>query len=115
MWNTLSSNKLKGVWAKQIALIVGSFFLGLVLTYYFGFIAGLSLNIIVLVGLVFYIRRSQQKALRNLGFSDEKAGEGRFAPTEPKISLKFVCMSCGSRVKGAKCATCGSRARRAIF
>ena len=46
MWNTLSTNKLKGVWAKQIALIAGSFLLGLVLTYYFGFIAGLSLNII---------------------------------------------------------------------
>jgi membrane protein implicated in regulation of membrane protease activity len=108
----LASNKLKGVWVKQIALIAGSFLLGLVLTYYFGFIAGLSL--IVLVGLVFYIRRSQQKALRNLGFSDEKAG-GSFAPTESKISLKYVCMSCGSRVKGAKCATCGSQAKRATF
>jgi hypothetical protein len=114
MQKTLSSNKLKGVWAKQIALIAGSFFLGLVLTYYFGFIAGLSLNIVVLVGLVFYIRRSQWKALRNLGFSDEKAG-GSFAPTESNISLKYVCMSCGSRVKGAKCATCGSQAKRATF
>ena len=114
MWNTLSTNKLKGVWAKQIALIAGSFLLGLVLTYYFGFIAGLSLNIIVLVGLVFYMRRSQQNALRNLGFSDEKAG-GRIAPTESKISLKYVCMSCGSRVKGAKCASCGSQAKRATF
>ncbi|MGH9913599.1 MAG: hypothetical protein ACRD4W_14230, partial [Nitrososphaeraceae archaeon] len=63
----MPSNKLKGIWAKQIALIAGSFLLGLVLTYYFGFIAGLSLNIVVLVGLVFYIRRSQQKALGNLG------------------------------------------------
>lgn len=114
MQKTLSSNKLKGVWAKQIALIAGSFFLGLVLTYYFGFIAGLSFNIVVLVGLVFYIRRSQWKALRNLGFSDEKAG-GSFAPTESNIPLKYVCMSCGSRVKGAKCATCGSQAKRAIF
>jgi ribosomal protein L40E len=110
----LVNNKLKGVWVKQIALIVGSFILGLVLTYYFGFIAGLSLNILVLVGLVFYIRRSQQKALRNLGFSDEKAG-GSFAPSESRISLKYVCMSCGSRVKGAKCATCGSQAKRATF
>jgi hypothetical protein len=110
----LSSNKFKGVWAKQIALIAGSFFLGLILTYYFGFVAGLSLNIVVLVGLVFYIRRSQQKALRNLGFSDERAG-GSFTPTESNISLKYVCMSCGSRVKGAKCATCGSQAKRATF
>ena len=110
----MSNKRLKGVWAKQIALIAGSFLLGLVLTYYFGFIAGLSLNIVVLVGLVFYIRRSQQKALRNLGFSDEKAG-GSFAPTEPKISPKYVCMSCGSHVKGAKCATCGSQAKRATF
>jgi len=114
MQKTLSSNKLKGVWAKQIALIAGSFFLGLVLTYYFGFIAGLSFNIVVLIGLVFYIRRSQWKALRNLGFSDEKAG-GSFAPTESNIPLKYVCMSCGSRVKGAKCATCGSQAKRATF
>ncbi len=110
----MSSNKLKGVWAKQIALIAGSFLLGLILTYYFGFIAGLSLNIIVLVVLVFYIRRSQQKALRNLGFSNEKAGGG-VAPAESKISLKYICMSCGSRVKGAKCATCGSQAKRATF
>ena len=110
----MSSNKLKGVWAKQIALIAGSFLLGLILTYYFGFIAGLSLNIIVLVVLVFYIRRSQQKALRNLGFSNEKAG-GCVAPAESKISLKYICMSCGSRVKGAKCATCGSQAKRATF
>lgn len=114
MWITLSNNKLKGVWPKQMALIAGSFLLGLVLTYYFGFIAGLSLNIIVLVALVFYIRRSQQKALQNLGFSDEKAG-GSFAPTESKISLKYVCMSCGSRVKGAKCVNCGSQAKRATF
>jgi ribosomal protein L40E len=114
MWDTLSTNKIKAVWVKQIALIAGSFLLGLVLTYYFGFIAGLSLNIIVLIGLVFYIRRSQQKALRNLGFSDEKAG-GSFAPAESRISLKYVCMSCGSRVKGAKCATCGSQAKRATF
>jgi ribosomal protein L40E len=110
----LSTNKIKGVWAKQIALIVGSFVLGLILTYYFGFIVGLSLNIVVLVGLVFYIRRSQQKALRNLGFSDEKAG-GNYAPAESKISLKYVCMSCGSRVKGARCSTCGSKAKRATF
>ena len=110
----MSSNKRKVVWAKQIGLIAGSFLLGLVLTYYFGFIAGLSLNIIVLVGLVFYIRRSQKKALRNLGFSDEKAG-GSITPTESKISLKYICMSCGSRVKGAKCATCGSQAKRATF
>jgi hypothetical protein len=110
----LPSSNLKGVWAKQIALIAGSFFLGLILTYYFGFIAGLSLNIVVLVGLVFYIRRSQTKALRKLGFSDEKEG-GSFSSPKPSISLKYVCMSCGSRVKGSKCAACGSQAKKAIF
>lgn len=110
----MSSSKLKGVWAKQIALIAGSFFLGLILTYYFGFIAGLSLNIVVLIGLVFYIRRSQNKALQNLGFSDEKAG-GSYSPPEPKVSLRYVCLSCGSRVRGSRCSACGSQAKKATF
>jgi hypothetical protein len=43
----LPTNKLKGIWAKQIALIAGSFLLGLVLTYYFGFIAGLYETILL--------------------------------------------------------------------
>jgi hypothetical protein len=114
MWGILSNTNIKAVWAKQIALIAGSFFLGLILTYYFGFIAGLSLNIVVLVGLVFYIRRNQTKALRDLGLSDARAGGG-FSTPKSSISLKYVCMTCGSRVKGSRCASCGSQARKAIF
>lgn len=110
----MPSSKLKGVWGKQIALIAGSFFLGLILTYYFGFIVGLSINIIVLIGLVFYIRRSQNKALQNLGLSDEKVG-GRYSSPEPRVSLRYVCLSCGSRVKGSRCTACGSQAKKATF
>jgi hypothetical protein len=101
---------MKPVLKRQLLVIGASLGAGLVVTYFFGFFIGLAVNIAVMMGIIFYIRRKQLGALRSLGFGSESAG-GYGGSTK----LKYVCLSCGAEVKGARCGSCGSNMKKPLF
>ncbi len=103
---------LRPVLKRQLLLIGVSLGVGLLVTYLTGSVLiGLGVNIAVMIGVIFYIRRKQLGALRSLGFGDETAG-GRYGGTG---KLKYVCLSCGAEVKGARCGRCGSNMKKPLF
>jgi|ERR671934_687445 hypothetical protein len=103
---------LKPIIKRQLLFIGVSLGISLVLTYFFGFLIGIALNITILIGIIFYIRRTQIKALRSFGFSDERVG-GEYTNTD--IKLKYICLSCSSEVNGSKCGKCGSKMKKPLF
>ena len=103
---------LKPVLKRQILVLGASLGTGIVVSIFFGFLIGLAANIAVLVGIVFYLRRRQLRALRSLGFSDETAGGGY---SNGRVKLRYVCLSCGEEVKGARCGKCGSNMKKPLF
>jgi len=103
---------LRPVLRRQLLVIGASLGTGLLFTYFFGFFIGLAVNLAVMVGVIFYIRRKQLGALRSLGFSDEMGG-GRYGSTG--VKLKYICLSCGAEVKGARCGSCGSNMKKPLF
>jgi len=106
------NGNLKPDWAKQLLFIGGSLGLSLLFTYFFGFFVGFVLNLLLIVGIIFYIRSRQSKALKSFGFSDERIGGGFLSG---RTELKYSCLSCGSEVKGARCKKCGSNMKKPLF
>lgn len=104
-------NSLKPVLKRQAIFIGASLGAGLVLTYFFGFLVGLTANIAIFMAAIFFIRWRQQKALKSLGFGSQSVGRGYEVPG---VKLKYVCLSCGAEVKGDRC-SCGSRMRKPLF
>ena len=102
---------LKPVLKRQILLIGASLGTGLVVSYFFGFLVGLAANIAVLVGIMFYMRRRQLRAMKSFGFGDETAG----GYSGGRVKLKYVCLACGQEVKGARCGSCGSNMKKPLF
>lgn len=102
---------LKPVLKRQMVFIGASLGAGLTLTYFFGFLVGLTANIGIFIAAILYIRWRQQKALRSFGFSGQTAGRGY---EQDAVKLKYVCLSCGAEVKGDRC-SCGSRMRKPLF
>jgi hypothetical protein len=99
---------LRPVLKRQILLIGASLGVGLLVTYVTGSVLiGLGVNIAVMIGLIFYIRRKQ---LRTLGFGD--AAGGYYGGS---TKLKYVCLSCGAEVKGTRCGSCGSNMKKPLF
>ncbi len=103
---------LKPVLKRQLLFVGASLGVGLVFSYFFGFFVGLAMNIAMMVGLMFFIRWRQMRALRSFGFSGETAGGG-YAGGSTK--LKYICLSCGAEVKGARCGKCGSNMKKPLF
>lgn len=103
---------LKPVFKRQVAFVGAVLGVGLVLTYFFGFLVGMTANIAIFVAAIFLIRWQQQKALKSFGFSNQTAGRGY--ERQEGAKLKYVCLSCGAQVKGDKC-SCGSRMRKPLF
>ena len=100
---------LKPVLKRQILLIGASLGVGLLVTYLTGSVLiGLGVNIAVMIGLIFYIRRKQLGALRTLGLGDAAGGYGN-------TKLKYVCLACGAEVKGTRCGSCGSNMKKPLF
>ncbi len=100
---------LKPVLKRQMLLIGASLGAGLFVTWLTGnVLLGLGVNIAIMLGLIFYIRRKQLGALRTLGFGDSAGGYGG-------TKLKYVCLSCGAEVKGARCGSCGSNMKKPLF
>jgi hypothetical protein len=103
---------LRPVLKRQVLFMGASLAVGLVVSYFFGFLIGLAANIAVLVAIMFYMRRRQLRAMKAFGFGDETAGGG-FASRG--VSLRYVCLSCGGEFKGASCGNCGSRMKKPLF
>jgi hypothetical protein len=103
---------LKPVLKRQILVLGASLGTVIIVSIFFGFLIGLAANIAVLVGIVFYLRRKQLRALRSLGFSDETAGGGY---SNARVKLKYICLSCGEEVRGARCGKCGSNMKKPLF
>ena len=103
---------LKPVLKRQILVLGASLGTGIIVSIFFGFLIGLAANIAVLVGIIFYLRWRQLRALRSFGFSDETAGGGHY---NSRTKLKYVCLSCGEEVKGARCSKCGSNMKKPLF
>ncbi len=104
-------SSLKPVLKRQVIFVGASLGVGLLLTYFFGFLVGITANVAIFVAAIFYIRYRQQKALRTLGLGSQTAGRGF---EQDGVRLKYVCLSCGSEVKGDRC-SCGSRMKRPLF
>lgn len=103
---------LRPVLKRQILFVGISLAVGLVLTYFFGFIIGLAANIAIFIGAMFFIRYRQLKALGSLGFGSDTAGRGY---ASDRVKLKYICIACGAEVKGAKCSSCGSSMKKPLF
>lgn len=103
---------LKPIIKLQLLFIGASLGISILLTYLFGFIVGIALNIVIFIGIIFYIRRRQMKALRTFGFSDEQVGRGH---TNSAAKLKYLCLSCSAEVNGSKCRKCGSKMKKPVF
>ncbi len=105
-------SSLSPVLKRQIMFLAGSLGIGLVLTYFFGFIVGLAANIGIFIAAIFYIRYRQSKALGSFGFGSDTIGRGHM---NEGTKLKYVCMACGTEVKGARCSKCGSNMKKPLF
>ncbi|HEX9678069.1 hypothetical protein [Nitrososphaera sp.] len=104
-------SSLKPVLKRQAIFVGASLGAGLLLTYYFGFLVGMTANIAIFMAAMFFIRWRQQKALRSFGFGSQTTGRGYEGEG---VKIKYVCLSCGAEVKGSRCA-CGSKMRRPLF
>ena len=105
-------NNLKSDLKRQILFIGASLGLSLLFTYLFGFIVGFILNLAFFIGIMFYIRSRQMRALKSFGFSDERVGKGFFSGG---TQLRYSCLSCGAEVKDIRCKRCGSSMKKPIF
>jgi hypothetical protein len=103
---------LRPVLKRQILFIGASLGTGLIVSYFFGFLIGLAANIGVLIGIMFFMRRRQMRAMKAFGFGDETAGGGY---SNGRVKLKYVCLACGEEVKGVRCGKCGSNMKKPLF
>lgn len=103
---------LRPVLKRQIMFLAASLGVGLVLTYFFGFLVGMIANIAIFVAAIFFIRYRQTRALGSFGFGSGTAGRGHMSEG---VKLKYVCLSCGAEVKGTRCSSCGSNMKKPLF
>lgn len=102
---------LKPVLKRQVIFVGASLGAGLLLTYFFGFLVGMTANVAIFVVAIFFIRYRQQKALRSLGLGSQTVGRGY---EQNGVRLKYICLSCGAEVTGDRC-SCGSKMRKPLF
>ncbi len=100
---------LRPVLKRQMLLLGASLGIGLLVTFLTGSVLiGLAVNIAIMIGLIFYIRKKQLRALRTLGLGDSGTGYSGG-------KLKYICLSCGAEVKGSRCGSCGSNMKKPLF
>jgi hypothetical protein len=112
--STRMDSSLKPIIKRQIVFLIASLGAGLVLTYFFGFIIGVTANIVIFVAAIFYIRHKQAKALGTFGFGSETGGRGGYH-ADGSIKIRYACLVCGEEVKGTKCSKCGSNMKKPVF
>jgi hypothetical protein len=112
----MADGELRPVLKKQAIFVGASFGAGLLVTLFVNAIAGMATSLAIFVAAIFYIRWRRTRALRSLGFSDERAGAGTgMTGGSGSSRLKYVCIPCGAEVKGKRCTSCGSAMKKPLF
>lgn len=78
-------------------------------TFLLGFILSLTLMIAVFVGIIFYIRK------RQVGFREADISSDKRGYVNGSTKLRYVCLSCGTKVSGRTCRKCGSHMKKVVF
>ena len=117
----------------QILFVGVSVGVSLIVTYFFGFMIGSVLNIVMLFGIIYYIRRKQTTkefgsfSSSLFGFSDKSpssssppsSSSSRISNNSSIIntdrSIKYVCLTCSTKVTGRTCRKCGSHMKKPVF
>lgn len=115
--NNTMTNTLRPVLKRQLLFIGGILAACFVIGYLFGYFIGIILNMAVFIAILFYIRKKQSRALKSLGFSDEKAGGAGFGWFNgDSVRVRYICLGCGAEIDGINsCNKCGSRMKKPIF
>ena len=89
----------------------------LVVNYFFGLLVGFIINTALFIGIIFYIRKTQNAGSRLFGFDDnnKNSNSNDRYDIDTNTKLKYICISCGAEVKGSKCKKCGSKMKKPIF
>lgn len=76
---------------------------------------GLAAALAIFIALPLLIRRRYMNRMR--GYGDSSSGGGGFFGfnSEGGAGVKYVCLTCNNRFKGASCPRCGSKIKRADF
>jgi hypothetical protein len=76
---------------------------------------GLAAALAIFIALPLFIRRKYMSRMR--GYGDSGSGGGGFFGfnSEGSGGVKYVCLTCNHRFKGATCPRCGSKMKRADF
>jgi len=78
---------------------------------------GLGVALAVFILLPLWIRRSQMSKMRGYGGDSSGGGGGKFGFNSEGGGggVKYVCLTCNHKFKGATCPRCGSKMKRADF
>ena len=123
-------NTIKSMLKLQILFVGVSVGISLIVTYFFGFMIGSVLNIVMLFGIIYYIRRKQTKEFGSsssssslFGFSDKSPSPSSSSSrisnnssiTNTDRNIKYVCLTCSTKVTGRTCRKCGSHMKKPVF
>ena len=110
------NNTLKPIIKRQLLFIGGSLAVCFVVSYVFGYFVGIILNMVIFVGILFYIRRKQIMEQRSLGSDGKAYSTGLNWFSDNSTKMRYICISCGSEMKGiVECNKCGSKMKKFIF
>lgn len=78
---------------------------------------GLAAALAIFIALPLFIRRRYMSKMRGYGGDSGGGGGGGFFGfnQEGGGGVKYVCLTCNHRYKGATCPRCGSKMKRADF
>src|SRR5919204_6625999 len=119
-------NTIKSMLKLQILFVGVSVGISLIVTYFFGFMIGSVLNIVMLFGIIYYIRRKQEFGSFSsslFGFSDKSPSPSSSSSrisnnssiTNTDRNIKYVCLTCSTKVTGRTCRKCGSHMKKPVF
>jgi hypothetical protein len=76
---------------------------------------GLAAALAIFIALPLLIRRRYMSRMRGYGDSGSSGGGFFGFNSEGGTGVKYVCLTCNHRFKGASCPRCGSKMKRADF
>lgn len=110
---------LPSILVRQLAIITSGVAISVTLTSFFGAGIGLMLNILIFIGIIAYIRRNKLRVVRSLFFSDRigvsRGVSRRRSDMNGSLRVNYICLVCGSEVKGVRCNKCGYSMKKATF
>src|ERR671931_1465569 len=104
-------NTIKSMLKLQILFVGVSVGISFIVTYFFGFMIGSVLNIVMLFGIIYYIRRKQTKEFGSFSSSSSRVS----SITNTDRNIKYECLTCSTKVTGRTCRKCGSHMKKPVF